>query len=208
MKVYQLHAASPLCLNWVNHKDCKPISQAFGKKLIVEIPRGISISDVFNKVQPRLKIEFDDCSEEEVKNNPYPDIIYQSLFLIFSPRAYSSLKHFLTQDCEEVIPQMPKRYKDYRAFNLLNVIEDSILVEKSINTRFSNSKIKPNIRSFYFNEEKIRHQAMFIDSKTNKEFYTDLFFNEVRRANLTGFKFSLMWDSEGPHPFKPIYRNY
>lgn len=113
---------------------------------------------------------------------------------IFSERAVEVLKEFL-EDRAEILPIKYNKGSFY-VINITNVIQ-AVDIDKSKVVRFPSSGRIMKFESIAFFKEKLDNQPIFKISELPRTqvFVSDSFRESVINNNLTGFKFTEVWES-------------
>ena len=186
MKIYQLHEDFDRyeVLSYSNPQDSMRIQNWFCGKPIGErwVP---------------LRVEI--LRDKEHKDRPSSDFPgFGAGKPTFSHRAVEALRDLLA-DNGELLP-LDCKDGNYWVFNVTRVI-DGLDEENSDVERFSSGRIMA-VERFAFYPDKVRDLSIFKIPQFPKggAYVTDSFTNRVKSANLTGFAFDLLWDSENIEP--------
>lgn len=141
---------------------------------------------------PRVLMRYND--------NPLGDCIYlDSSVLIISEEVVGKLLEIFGE--VEILPIFCN-FGEYKAINVLDVL-DCVDYCRSRYKRFpkKNEEDLPRImmfESFSFKSEKIKGHHIFkiLDLPKSAIFVDDFFVSEVQRHNITGLKFSAVWNSD------------
>lgn len=118
---------------------------------------------------------------------------------IFSEHAVETLKNLINSSVE-ILP-LRCRKGSYYAINVIEVL-DCIDYADSKFQRFPNSNKIMLFEKYSFKPESLRDKHIFkiLDESTKRAFVSDTFKERVLSTGLIGFKFVLVWDSEGSSP--------
>ena len=184
MKVFLLDAD-------VNRYEMLTYSNQEDSKRIMDWFCGEPIGDRWTP----LKVEV--LRDDENKDRPSSDFPGAGASKpTFSSRALEALQDMLDSNGET----LPLDCKDgeYWMFNVTRVVD--ALDEKNCEVkRFSDGGVM-RVERYSFKPERIQGLAIFkiLQFPCSDIYVTDLFVERVKAAGLTGFKFNLLWDSEGP----------
>lgn len=115
---------------------------------------------------------------------------------VFSRRAVSCLGSLL-RDYVEFLP-LESEEGEFFGVNITNVLEGAVDYERSEVIRYSSGRIM-TIEEYEFNENVIKNNPIFKIKELeigNTQFVTDEFVELVNSNHLSGFCFSLIWESE------------
>lgn len=186
MKIYQLHEDFDRyeVLSYSNPQDSTRIHDWFCGKPI-------------GKRWVPLRVEI--LRDKEHKDRPSSDFPgFGAGRPTFSDRAVEILRDFL-EDNGEIFP-LDCEDRNYYVFNVTRMV-DALDEENSDVERFSSGRIM-EVNRFAFYPDKVRDLSIFKIPQfpIGDVYVTDSFTNRVKSANLTGFAFDLLWDSENIEP--------
>lgn len=169
-----------------NYDNLIPIKKEDWDKLLFV---GKSLSDNWTPVPVIIN--------EEIKPSDSPGL--DTSAPIFSEKAVEILKD-LMDGSVEILPLRSRNGK-YFAINVLDVV-DCVDYSNSKFRTFKNSNKIMFFEKYSFIPECIKGKNIFkiVDEPTKTAFVSDEFKEKVFSSGLTGFKFILVWDSEGSSP--------
>jgi hypothetical protein len=169
-----------------NFDTLVPIKREDWDKLIFA---GNSLADSWNPVPVMIN--------DEVKPSDIPGLHPSAPVL--SEQAVESLKDLIKVSVE-ILP-LKCRKGNYFVLNVVDVI-DCIDYDNSVFKRFPDSNKIMFFEKYSFVPGRIQGKTIFkiVDEPTKTVFVSDVFKERVLSIGLKGFKFVLVWDSEGSSP--------
>ena len=131
------------------------------------------------------------------KNNPLNDA---PTFLSGVPLVNNRTKKVIKELIGDAVEFLPTSYENKNEFWIVNVtnVLDCINYNKAEPKRYSNNGRVMYFNRYSFFEDKVKNQDIFkiVECPRSYVFVSDKFKDIIEKNKITGFTFTLVWDSE------------